>query len=262
MRSKNNIKGGILNPPAGIAARITKEVRQRIKAMIAEYSLALDVLFKSDAKTASTLLSNLADKFSKEFEFAGYKWGSDLIDAVNESSAVQLRLSLKEVAEQITIPTTSLQSGKMKDVMEALTKESAELFKTIAPEFHNSIQSSVMNSIVNGTGYKELKEFFDSHADSTLNYAKLRTLDQTRKAFNGLARERMQALGIEEFEWIHTGGGAHPRIVHQKLNGKTFRFDDPPYIGLMYGVDIYGFPGQLPNCRCRQRPVILKIENK
>lgn len=262
MRQKNTIKGGVLNPPLGVASRITKEVRSRIKTMINEYSLALDILFRSNAKTADSILSNLAEKFSKEFEFDGYKWGSDLIDAVNDASAVQVRLSLKEAAEQITIPTTSLQSGKMKDVMEALTQESAELFKTIAPEFHNDIQSAVMNSIVNGTGYKELKEFFDAHADSTLNYAKLRTLDQTRKAFNSLSRERMQAVGIESFEWLHTGGGAHPRKLHQDLNGKTFRFDDPPFIGVMYGVDVYGYPGQLPNCRCRQRPVILKIEEK
>lgn len=264
MDKKNTIKGGILNPPAGVASRIWKEVRKLINAMIEEYSTQLKLFFSANrsAKAADIMLSNLAVKFDKQFEFAGYKWAADLVDAAGMASEVQLRLSLKEAAAQITLPTTSLQSGKMHDIMTALTQESAELFRTIAPKFHNDVQAAVMQSIVNGKGYKDLKPFFEAHSDGTRNYAHLRTMDQTRKAFNGLAQSRMESVGIEEFEWIHTGGGAHPRKLHQELNGKVFRFDNPPFVGVMYGVDVYGMPGLLPNCRCRFRPVILKIDEK
>ena len=248
-------KGNILNPPTGAAKKIVKEVRALTRLMIGHYEFGLQQLFSGvpDAQSANAILSNLSDKFDSEFTFAGKKWAGDIVEVASVASEVQLRLSLKEGAEFLTLPTTNIP----RDMFAALTQENAELFKTIPEKFHDAVQSAVMQSIVEGKGYKDLKPFFELHSDGTLNYAHLRTMDQTRKAFNTLSAERMKALGIEEFEWMHSGGSAHPRKLHQDLNGKIFRFDNLPFLGVMYGLDVYGLPGKMINCRCRMRPIIL-----
>jgi len=72
-----------------------------------------------------------------------------------------------------------------------------------------------------------------------------------------LALERMKSAGVTKFEWLHTGGGKQPRKLHKELSRQIFNIDEPPFIGVMYGERIHGYPGQLPNCRCAMRAVIL-----
>jgi SPP1 gp7 family putative phage head morphogenesis protein len=76
--------------------------------------------------------------------------------------------------------------------------------------------------------------------------------DQTRKAYSSISNARMQAAGIEEFEWCHSHGGKTPRPQHEEWNGKTFRFDKPPV------DDTFGpvLPGIAINCRCFARPIL------
>jgi SPP1 gp7 family putative phage head morphogenesis protein len=95
-----------------------------------------------------------------------------------------------------------------------------------------------------------------SHKEISMRRAKNIAYDQTRKAFNNINKARMDKLGIREFEWLHSGGSTHPRKLHQELSGKIFSLDDLPIIGTMYGEEVRGIPGQLPNCRCKMLPVI------
>jgi hypothetical protein len=66
----------------------------------------------------------------------------------------------------------------------------------------------------------------------------------------------MERLGVKKVKWLHSHGSNDPRKLHQDLDKKIFDIDKPPFIGKMYGVDIYGFGGVLPNCRCALSPVI------
>jgi len=56
-------------------------------------------------------------------------------------------------------------------------------------------------------------------------------------------------------KWIHSHGSNAPRKLHQELDGQVFDIDNPPVIGIMYGVEVRGYGGVLPNCRCRIMPV-------
>ena len=46
-----------------------------------------------------------------------------------------------------------------------------------------------------------------------------------------------------------------PSQLHVDMHGKVFDFDDPPFIGVMYGERVHGLPGTLPNCRCLMKPI-------
>ncbi|MDE2471811.1 MAG: hypothetical protein KGL35_24580, partial [Bradyrhizobium sp.] len=67
---------------------------------------------------------------------------------------------------------------------------------------------------------------------------------------------RMQAVGMTTYEWMHVGGSQEPRLNHVAMNGKIYDLNDPPVIGKMYGQQVRGKPGDLPNCRCLMRPVL------
>lgn len=275
MRKINAIKGRVLTPPMSVAQRIIKEMDALIVQMCDEYQQAMTLLFSggygvkqsvmdampgSFAVQAEFVLGMMDDKFTQAFEFKANEWAEQLSYGALDAVDVQLRATLKDISKDWTLSTAQLKSGKLADTFQALTQENANLFKTIPAIYHSKVQQAVSDSIVNGNGLQDLVPFFQEQSNGTRNYAKLRAMDQTRKAFTGLAATRMQSAGFEEFEWIHTSGAKVPRKLHIELNRKVFRFDDPPFIGRMYGQDIYGLPGTLPGCRCIMRIVIKRLK--
>jgi hypothetical protein len=258
MIKKRQIKGKTLIPPA--SSKLVKAVLSLVFEMSQEYEDQIRLLYEGNRRAimdaqddtfsskVNNLLDYLKDKYEKLFNFASINLANILVNNANKGSTIQINNSIANLLDNITIPTLQYKQGVLKEALTAITEESASLFKTIPAIYHNDVQKSVMNSIANGQGFYELKPFFEAHSNGTKNYAKLRTMDQSRKAFNNIAKIKMQSAGINKFEWQHTKGALHPRILHEKLNKKVFSFDDPPYIGTMYGVDIYGLPGQMINC--------------
>lgn len=128
------------------------------------------------------------------------------------------------------------------------------LIKLIPQKYLGQVQGAVMRSITSGNGLKDLIPFMNEKYKQNTRHAKMVAYDQTRKAYNSIAAGRAQSAGVTEFEWIHSGGGKHPRIDHIALNGKKFRFDDPPVIDKRTGER--GLPGVAINCRCSFRPLV------
>jgi len=127
------------------------------------------------------------------------------------------------------------------------------LIKSIPAEYFAKIESKVMRSITSGHGLEDLVPFFEEQEGMTARRAKNIALDQTHKAYNGFNEGRVTALGLDDYEWIHSGGGLHPRPMHQALDGKICSFSKPPIIN---ENGDRGRPGQEPGCRCTFVPVI------
>ena len=129
------------------------------------------------------------------------------------------------------------------------------LIKSIPSEYFRDIQQAVLSSIADGKGLADLTTFLEEQQGVQSRRAKNIAIDQTHKAYNGLNRGRMVQSGIKKFEWVHSGGGLHPRPLHlDQLNGKVFSFDKLPIIE--EGTGERGIPGQAINCRCTMVPVI------
>jgi SPP1 gp7 family putative phage head morphogenesis protein len=178
-------------------------------------------------------------------------WG--FIDDVKKDSASKLRESLKELSGGLTLDTSIL-TGELHDMLDASVKENVALIKRVPSKYFEQMQGDVMRSIQTGEGLKDLIPALEERGVKVRNWAQNVAMDQTRKAFNGLNRGRMQALNMDEWEWIHGGGSNHPREYHRdELNGNIYSFSDLPVIDKRTGEK--GIPGQLPFCRCTMRPV-------
>ena len=113
-----------------------------------------------------------------------------------------------------------------------------------------------MRSITTGKGMEDLVPFLTKKYKGNIRRARLIALDQTRKAYQSINTSRLKTLGVKSFIWIHSGGGKEPRMEHIRMSGNEYSFDNPPVIGVMYGEEVRGLPGDLPNCRCICKPVI------
>jgi uncharacterized protein with gpF-like domain len=173
-------------------------------------------------------------------------------------SDAQLSLGLKDLAEQTAI-TTSMSTPRMRAILEASAQSSVAQITRIPAKYLGDVQMQVMSAITTGSGLAQLVPYLTKRYKGDVRHAQLTALGQVRKVSESVNAARMQSLGGEEYVWMVTGGERYPRELHHEvLNGKTFRYDDPPVIQRAKGKqpEIRGKPGDLIGCRCRARPVL------
>lgn len=262
----DTIKGDPLNSNFGLAQRyydrlaalidrMTAEVEKKIKALYeephAEEYFAQDATISSQARILTNAISK---KFNDLFASVAKPTAERVAKEADKSSAASVKSSIQQLSGGLQLSSEALESGALNDILNATVTENVALIKSISQQYLAGVQGAVMRSITTGNGLQDLVPYLERHKQITKRRALMIAHDQTRKAFNGLSKGRMQAVGLEQYEWLHTAGSNHPRREHIAMSGNIYRFDDPPVIDSKTGER--GIPGQLPNCRCRMKPVL------
>lgn len=279
-RKKHLWKGKAFRFPAGTQDAYTRQVVALTEKMTTETTKKLTELFNKsfaqehfhkvsgdsvgmDAPSISSqarmLMNALMQKYDQLFGKLAFGLSPWMVDNVNRASANQSRgvvddmPNLKDEGGKLTIDVKTL-DAPTKQILKASSARSTSFIKTVPERFLNSIQNEVYESITNGNGMQDLVPALEKHSNQTRNWAHNTAMDQTRKTFNGLNKGRMQKIGIEKGEWIHSGGSNHPRPLHQDFDGQTFNLAVGAPVGDDGGNNVD--PGEEPNCRCTFAPVV------
>lgn len=270
-RSAPEIKGDPLHPPVAIEQRYRVALQSLVATMAEDYRRQLRRAWKSatpttdhvaamDASLASQVrmtLSGLGRKWERVFSERSRKLTDRMVSSVNNSSMSAVKSSLKTLSGGVTIPVPKL-PGELQDSIKASVAWNVSLIRDIQTQFAQRVESATFAAIQGqnegaATVFEELTKIDGMSQRRAKNIAD----DQVRKVTSAMNSARVQAAGVEEFTWRHSGGGAHPRELHQSYDGQVFRYDDPPIIDEATGER--GLPGQAINCRCFMQPV-LKFE--
>jgi len=264
------MRGTDLRPNVKAQKRYQKRIDNLVNKMIEKTERVLLGLFRSDeankffaedaslSSQARILTNQLTKEFEKLFNKQALPITEQLMRAEDQQSKSTLNHSLKELSGGLSIKTDFM-TEDLRDVIKASVAESTSLIKSIPQQYMLEVEGAVMRSITTGNGLKDLVPFFEKRAGMVKRRAKNIALDQTRKAYNNINEKRMQALGVNTYEWVHSGGGSEPRPHHIKshksggLNGGVYSLSEPPIIDPKTGQR--GKPGDLINCRCTMRPV-------
>lgn len=239
-----------------MCADVEKQLRKLFKASGVEEMYAQDASISSQARILTNALTN---KFNDLFSTIAKPEAERMAEEANKASSAAVHNSLQKLTGGLSLSTASLKSGSLNEILSATVTENVSLIKSISSQYLSGVQGAVMRSITTGQGLKDLIPYLEKHKAITHRRARMIAYDQTRKAFEGLSRGRMVALGIKEFQWLHSGGSNHPRKEHIEMSGKIYSFENPPVIEKSTGKR--GYPGDLVNCRCRQKPV-LRLDGK
>lgn len=236
-----------------LARQMTDETKRAViklfRGETAQEFFAQDANISSQARI---LTNKLMAKFESLFSSVAKDLATDLVDDSGKASASSLSSSLKEMSGGLTLKTNFMHDD-LKTITKAAVTESVSLIKSIADDYLGKVQKTVMRSITTGNGLETLIPALQKYDGITERKAKNVALDQTRKIYNKVNAQRMEKVGLQKFEWIHSGGGQHPREEHVRMNGRIYNLDNPPVIDSNTGER--GLPGQLPNCKCTMRPV-------
>ena len=236
-----------------LVAQMTAQVRREVLALFKTPEAA--AYFATDASLGSgarITMNALANKFNALFARKAKGLATRMLNQTEKAATSGVYSSMQQLSGGLSLKT-SIVTPDMVDTFKAIVAENVGLIKSIAANYLDQVQGSVMRSIANGNGLQDLVPALEKYEGMTHRRAHNIALDQTRKAYNNVARDKMQALGVESYIWNHSGGSNKPREDHIEMDGNTYRFDDPPVIDEASGER--GIPGQAPNCRCTMTPV-------
>lgn len=193
------------------------------------------------------LINELQKEFQQEFNQQAPELANYMYEEMLKSSEVALKSSLNTLSGGLSLATEVIPKG-LNTVSKALIDENIKLIKTIPADYFKQIQGAVMRSITTDAGLDYLIPEIDKYATQNLRHTRWMALDQTRKAYNNINKQKMLSLGVKKYEWRHTGGSQTPREDHIAMNGNIYSFDKPPIIDRRTGAR--GIPGDAINCRC------------
>ena len=249
-----------------LVGQMTKETKTQVKRLFDgeisdEYfrqqkeAAAMDGA--SIAVLAKKLMGKLTTKFEGLFSRAAKPYATTMLEQSAKASSSSLHASLKQLSGGLSLNTSNVPEG-MQEAVQASIAENVSLIKSIPSEYFKKVTGSVMRSITAGAGVRDLIPEIRKYDGQTDRRARNLALDQTRKAYNSINKLRMQAIGVKQFEWVHSSGGQFPRESHIKINGEIFSFENLYEEQAALGVPEAdrGLPGTPVNCRCVMKAVI------
>jgi len=218
----------------------------------------LSAMDASLASQARILLNALSRTFEGLFDLKARSLSETMVKGTIKTSSTTVSESLKKLSGGLTLNTSVVSAGQ-EEVATALVAENVSYIKSIPEQYLKDVTGSVMRSITTGRGLVDLIPDIQKYDGQTYRRAKNLALDQTRKAYNTINRQKLLNNGIKQFEWGHSGGTLHPRESHIKIAGKIFSFENVKAEQAALGVpeNDRGLPGEPINCRCYMRPVIV-----
>jgi uncharacterized protein with gpF-like domain len=256
------IKGEVLAIPVMVGERLNTELQKHIDKMIRETLRAVKELFSSDdylgiamdeniGIRARVVTNQLTERFKQLFVKVSAPAVNKMIDSTDKASANSLKSSL---SDKFSIKT-DIMTPVLREQIAAGAAGAASLIKRIPEDYLGSVGGEVFRAITQGKGLPDIKADLDKYGVKVKNWAHNVALDQTRKTYKTLNAARMQAVGIEEFMWRHSGGSNHPNLYHKNvLHGQIFKFADMPIIDKKTGTR--GLPGDWYFCRCTMRAIV------
>lgn len=158
-----------------------------------------------------------------------------------ESTSTRIGAQLKRTMEETAVG----------DVMKLIQRRQVGLIKSLPIEAGLRAQKLSQEAVMGGKRADEVAAELARSGEVTESRATLIARTEIAKANSALTQARAEYVGATHYIW-RTAEDGDVRESHAVMNGKIFRFDDPPYVE---GEGNHG-PGEFPNCRCFAEPII------
>lgn len=137
------------------------------------------------------------------------------------------------------------------EVMKSAMAEQVGLIKSLPVKAAERVHDLVIKGQETGARADEIAREIMRTGEVTKARANLIARTEVGRASSMLTMARAEAVGSTHFVW-RTSRDSDVRPSHRKLEGKAFRWDEPPECD----PGIHALPGAVFNCRCYAEPVI------
>lgn len=176
------------------------------------------------------------------------KVAADFIESVNRSNKKAWAANSKRLSVALKNEVANSSVGLMARQLQA---QQVALIKSLPIDAGLRAQKLAQEAAIGGRRADEVAAELMRTEQVTASRATLIARTEIAKANAAITQSRAQYVGATHYIW-RTAEDGDVRESHAEMNGKVFRFDDPPYVE---GEGNHG-PGEFPNCRCYAEPII------
>ena len=139
-----------------------------------------------------------------------------------------------------------------KKALKEWTKTNVDLIKSIPQNSLGDMEDIVLNGVKSGKTAKSVMQDIQHTYGVSRNKAKFLARDQMAKLNSNIAKMQQTNAGVKEYIWSSSGDG-RVRDRHKELDGKKFKWSEPPIVDMKTGRRAH--PGEDYQCRCVALPV-------
>lgn len=246
-----------------IIRQIMKEFKGKIKANIPELKqIYLEEVKKSGStpnysKVMESSISRVLGKIGEEMD--NHITSREIKTKVRKLSNLTLRQTTNEWAKSvkntlgIDIRKDYYKGAFYNRQLEEWSKSNVDLIKSIPNNTLSKMQDLIKEGFLSGRTGEEIAKDIEATYQTGISHARFLARDQVSKLNADIQRAEQIDAGVSEYIWMTTGD-QRVRSSHAHLNGKKFRWDDPP-------VNDDGrrcHPGEDYGCRCVAIPIFNK----
>lgn len=234
------------------------------KFKISQSSLPIGI--RSDIAASAVRFDNLLARIDKQLREIVPEEITDKLKVADLFSSTLYRVDkkLNQTMKAISVPPV-LTEDRLKKMSDEYQLDMDRWINDFLVEEIAKLRKSMQASVFTGNRYETAVATIQKSYGVSVNKAKFLARQETNLATAKFKQIRYQDAGVEEYKWGCIAGSAlHPvRPWHKKLEGKIFRFDNPP-ITTEPGTPVRrNNPSQDYNCRCFAIPIVkFKKEKK
>ena len=165
---------------------------------------------------------------------------------------LQKRVYANAKAHKIELITPKIDDFTANEIAKNYTENLDFWIKNWTEQEIIKMRNVVGQMSINGKSIKTIEDYITKEFGIAQRKARFLARNESAIASTSYLVAKYQAEGFESFMW-HTNIDGRERPLHKQLNGKTFRFDNPPIIDERTGER--GLPSQTYNCRCSFSPI-------
>lgn len=205
-------------------------------------------IYQPDDPETSSTLENLLRRYSETISPWAEAVASRMIAEVDARDRETWNRASRHMGEQLR---SDLRHAPTGGVIRTRLSEQVTLIKSLPIEAAQRVHELTIEGIANGTRAKEIAVEIMRSGEVSKARATLIARTEVSRTATELTRARALHVGSTHFIW-RTVGDSDVRPTHRALNGKVFRWDDPPECDPGH----HALPGAIWNCRCYPEPIL------
>lgn len=172
-------------------------------------------------------------------------WAKGMISHVSRNSKKDMQKTLDKVG----IDAESLMHNRgLTPYLQNCVDQNVGLIRSMTREKRDTFKNGLVAMITADAPQDQIRQMIQKHYGTTRAKARILARDQTGKLNGQINRFRQEQLGGKRYVW-RGAMDSREREDHKRLQGKIFRWDDPPIVDRRTGRR--GHPGEDYQCRCR-----------
>lgn len=161
------------------------------------------------------------------------------------------RRAWREVsAEMSRIMQVQLDASDVGQLTQQRLADQVRLITSLPRDAAERVQKLTLEGLTQGTRAKDIASEIMRSGDVAKSRANLIARTEVARTSTEFTRARAEDIGSTHFIW-RTSRDSDVRQSHKPLEGKTFRWDEPPECDPGH----HALPGAIWNCRCYPEPV-------